>query len=66
MQIYIIYRNCCTSGNCIVCKSKTPLGQTVRVQQTYTHDKAEAEKIAENWNLYGAKVVAKNGESVGY
>jgi hypothetical protein len=62
-MLYEIYRDCCTSGNCIVCKRKAPLGQTVRVRQTWTHDKQEAERIADNWKLYKAKVVAKTGDA---
>lgn len=53
---FIVERNCCTSGNCIVCRRQTPLGQMVRVEHTRTVTKAEAERIAADFSIYKATV----------
>lgn len=52
---YLVERNCCTSGQCFACRH-LPRGIHVRVEQTRTPDKAQAEVIAGNWREYGAVV----------
>lgn len=52
---YVVDRNCCTSGQCVACRH-LPRGAHVKVEQTRTHDKVEAEQIAGNWREYGAVV----------
>lgn len=51
-----VMRNCCTSGNCIACRDKTPVGVPVRVVQGDGYTKARAEKVAAGWPTYHATV----------
>jgi hypothetical protein len=53
---FIVERNCCTSGNCIVCRRLAPLGTTVRVEHTRTVTEAEANRIAADFSIYKATV----------
>jgi hypothetical protein len=55
-KLYIVERKCCTSGNCMTCRGKTPLGKSLRVEHFRTPDKALAETCAANYSLYDAKV----------
>jgi hypothetical protein len=51
-----VMRNCCTSGNCIDCNGKTPVGVPMRVMQFEKVSKETAEGIAGNWTAYRATV----------
>ena len=54
--VYIIERDCCLVGNCVVCRTRH-YGRTVRVEQYRTPDKRLADKVAANWAQYRAVVV---------
>lgn len=58
-ELFMVERDCCTSGNCGSCADSTPRGQPMRVWQTMRPvAKATAEAIAKNWNLYKAVSIA--------
>lgn len=42
-------RNCCHSGNCIVCMGRTPIGTPVRVVHMTQLTKADAKQIADRY-----------------
>ena len=56
-KTYRVMRDCCTSGNCIVCMH-LPLGKRQRVSQMgeIRLTKEKADLIAKNWATYRAKV----------
>lgn len=49
-----VLRNCCRSGNCVVCHNVTPLGTPTRVVQANGYSQAYAEFVADMWSDYGA------------
>lgn len=53
---YIVERACCTSGNCIVCRTAAPFGTSVKVEHFRTTDKDLAERVATSFALYRAVV----------
>lgn len=52
-----VTRNCCTSGNCIECHGKTPVGTPMRVVQMDNIDEPSAKMVAKNWAAYDAVAV---------
>lgn len=55
---YSVVRNCCTSGNCVVCNGKTPVGTPLRIVQQTGLTKPRARDVKHNWLLYAAEIVA--------
>ena len=55
---WLVERDCCTNGNCVVCIGKTAVGKTVRVVQLARLSEEKAREVAENWKAY--KAVARN------
>lgn len=51
--MYIVTRDCCTSGNCLHCL-REPIGTTLRVEQLRTEKKEHAEEATRNWRGYNA------------
>lgn len=56
MKRYKIMRDCCTSGQCIVCR-ELPRGTKVTVEHHRVASLELAKIIAANWTLYNAVVV---------
>lgn len=52
-----VLRDCCSSGNCIECNGKTPVGTPMRVVQMDNVDRAFADRVAANWRAYRSEVV---------
>lgn len=53
---FCVMRNCCSSGNCVDCHGKTPVGKPMRVMQMGHLAQEEAERVAKNWSQYQATV----------
>lgn len=55
-RVYIVERDCCTSGNCVVCREQTPFRTPVRVEHLRTADRTLARKCKRNYSEYRAVV----------
>jgi hypothetical protein len=51
-----VMRNCCTSGNCVECNGKTPVGTPMRVAHMENISAETARRVAENFSAYRAVV----------
>ena len=60
---YRVERWCCTSGQCTGCW-QLGYGRRKRVVQLSGLSKGFAERVAENWRAYGAKVAKAQGYSM--
>ncbi len=52
--LWIVKRDCCTSGNCASCRGITPLGTPMRITQSFGLGEAYARWVAGNWASYKA------------
>lgn len=53
---YTVTRDCCTSGNCVTCIGRSPVGKSIRVVQQAHLTEARAKRVADGWARYGARV----------
>jgi len=56
-----VERDCCTSGNCITCRRKTPYGKPLRVVQGRGLTKQQAARYMDGWQLYHPKLIPESG-----
>jgi hypothetical protein len=50
MVYWKVCRNCCQSGNCIICMTATPLGVPVRVEHAVNVSEVWAKECARNYS----------------
>lgn len=60
-KVYLVMRNCCTSGNCIKCMKVTKRGVPMRIEQARYTDRLKAEQVAKNWSVFRAEMVEADG-----
>lgn len=53
MKMFVVTRNCCTSGNCGKCSGVTPFGKCLRVQQIRTLNEEQAKRCQRNFDRAG-------------
>jgi hypothetical protein len=59
--LYVVIRDCCTSGNCFRCSHKTPYGEPARIEHSTYRDARDANDVAINWRQYNSVVIKREG-----